>query len=231
MWQKQVWLYGCLAVLGGMVLGRWCCHGAERKLGQLLRLQGRAPEDRLPCLSVQLLGVLLLGSLLLRFSWSWQLGKWLALACLLLMISLVDLCSCLIPDSFLLWGLALYVPFSLLEGQPWPVLFWSGLLGGCSVAVPLGLLVLLADGVLGQETMGGGDLKLLFLLGAYLGPLETGLTLFISCVIGLLWQGLRRTLRRGQPFPFGPAIAAAAWIVVLWGPQLLAWYGQMFFAI
>ncbi len=223
MWQDQFWLYGCLAVLGGAVLGRLCCHGAERKLGQLLRLQDRTPEGRLSRPLAQLLGVLLLGSLLLRFGWSWQLGKWLALACLLLMISLVDLRSYLIPDGFLLWGLALYVTFSLLEGQPWPALLWSGLLGGCSVALPLGLLVLLADRALGQETMGGGDLKLLFLLGVYLGPLETVLTLFAACVIGLLWQGLRRSLRRGQPFPFGPAIAAAAWIVVLWGPQLLAW--------
>lgn len=221
MLQDPYWLYGCLAVLGGAALGRLCCRVAERTL---LRLQGKLPAGGAHRPLAQLLGVLLLFSLWLRFSWSWQLVKWLVLACLLLMIGLVDFHSFLIPDGLLLWGLALYMPLALLEGQPWPALLWSGLLGGCSVALPLALFVLLADAAFRQETMGGGDLKLLFLLGVYLGPLETGLTLFAACVIGLFWQGLHRSLRRGQPFPFGPALAVAAWLVVLWGPQVSAWY-------
>ncbi len=68
--------------------------------------------------------------------------------------------------------------------------------------------------------MGGGDIKLFFLLGVYLGAKMAMLTLFVSCLVGLLWQ--RR--EQGGAFPFGPSIGLAAWIVLLWGEKMMRWY-------
>ncbi len=224
MLQNYFWLYGGLIVIGGIGLGWLCCLYSsvyvKREAAWKDGTAGMMPHCRL----VQLISILLLFSLLLRFDWNWQLGKFMVLSFLLLVIGVIDYYSFLIPDSLLLLGLLLYVPLSLVNGQAMPDLLLQGLLGGCAGALPLLAFILAADTLLQQETMGGGDIKLFFLLGVYMGPSRVFLILFLSCLIGLFWQLLRQSLRRGTLFPFGPSIAAAAWLVLLWGEQLLDWY-------
>lgn len=171
-----------------------------------------------------LTAILISVSMVLRFSFGWQALKFAVLGCLLLVISIIDYHSFVIPDSLLLLGLIVYIPLSLFAGQALPEVVLHVLLHGCSVAVPLLLFVLLADSITGQETMGGGDIKLFFLLGVYLKPSLTWLTLFLSCVMGLLWHVLQCKWKPGEAFPFGPSIAAAAWLTVLWGQPVLDWY-------
>ena len=88
------------------------------------------------------------------------------------------------------------------------------------------LLVSLAlDRILGKESLGGGDVKLLGVCGLYLGLVGTLFTLMFACFFGLLVYAYRRS--RGEEkeaFPFGPSISAAAACMLLFGEPLVSWY-------
>ncbi len=148
--------------------------------------------------------------------------KFAVLGLLLLVISVIDYRRLIIPDELLLLGLVMYLPLSWLTGDTLMQMA-AALLHGCWIAVPLLLFVLMCDRVTGKETMGFGDIKLFFVLGVYLGAAQTWLTLFLSCVVGLLWYWLRQN-RDNTLMPFGPSIAIAAWFTMLWGEPLLDWY-------
>nr|WP_146906949.1 A24 family peptidase [Arenimonas daejeonensis] len=79
----------------------------------------------------------------------------------------------------------------------------------------------------GKEGMGHGDFKLLAALGAWCGasgilPIVL-MSSFIGAIVGSLWIGLRGQ-DRATPIPFGPYLAAAGWVQLIWGPQLLQAY-------
>ncbi|NIP18882.1 MAG: prepilin peptidase, partial [Xanthomonadales bacterium] len=79
----------------------------------------------------------------------------------------------------------------------------------------------------GKEGMGYGDFKLLAALGAWMGwqmlPLVILLSSLVGAVIGLLLMLVRRH-QKGQPMPFGPFIAAAGWIAMIWGERIIQFY-------
>ncbi|MFC1605829.1 prepilin peptidase [Pseudomonadota bacterium] len=79
----------------------------------------------------------------------------------------------------------------------------------------------------GKEGMGYGDFKLLAALGAWLGWQMLPLTVLLSSVVGagvgLFLMGTGR-LKRDKPMPFGPFIAAAGWITLIWGDRILETY-------
>jgi leader peptidase (prepilin peptidase)/N-methyltransferase len=79
----------------------------------------------------------------------------------------------------------------------------------------------------GKEGMGYGDFKLFAAIGAWLGwqmlPLVLMLAAAVGAVIGLAMMAASR-LGRGVPIPFGPYLAGAAWIAMLWGPDIVAGY-------
>lgn len=164
-------------------------------------------------------------SVLLRFGPSWACLRLWALGCLLLVLSLVDLDARELPDGLLLAaaGCALL----RLPAEGWCGLR-SALVGAVAVSVPLLLLVLLADRVMGRETMGGGDIKLFAALGLHFGPALTLFLLILSCFTGLLFALLGR-LGRAEEFPFGPAVALAAWLTALAGEAAVGWYWGLFF--
>jgi leader peptidase (prepilin peptidase)/N-methyltransferase len=79
----------------------------------------------------------------------------------------------------------------------------------------------------GKEGMGYGDFKLLAAIGAWLGwqmlPLVILLSSLVGAVIGLLMIGLKRH-KSTQPMPFGPFIALAGWIALIWGDLIIDTY-------
>ena len=79
------------------------------------------------------------------------------------------------------------------------------------------------DGLIGGVAVGGGDIKLLFLTGLFLGWQKNLLCLLLACVVGILW-GLVRAKRGQQGLPWGPGIALAAWCAALFGQNLIDWY-------
>jgi len=76
----------------------------------------------------------------------------------------------------------------------------------------------------GKEGMGYGDFKLLAALGAWLGwqmlPLVVLLSSVVGAVVGVALMAMKRH-QKDQPLPFGPFIAAAGWIALLWGDPLV----------
>ena len=90
-------------------------------------------------------------------------------------------------------------------------------------------LSLLFDRLTGKESLGGGDIKLFFVTGLYLRSiwevlffliLQINEHLILSCVLGI---GCSLIWRKGK-IPFGPAIAAAFFLMLLFGEQLTGWY-------
>jgi leader peptidase (prepilin peptidase)/N-methyltransferase len=75
--------------------------------------------------------------------------------------------------------------------------------------------------------MGYGDFKLFAAIGAWLGwqmlPLVLILAAVVGAAVGIALIALRRH-GRGVPIPFGPYLAGAAWIAMLWGPQIVERY-------
>ncbi|MCZ2258416.1 prepilin peptidase [Sporosarcina sp. G11-34] len=142
---------------------------------------------------------------------------------MLVIITVSDIAYMLIPNRILLpFAIPLYIARLLSPLAPW----WDGLLGA---VVGFGVLYLIA--VVSKGGMGGGDIKLFFVLGLVLGTINTLLTLFLAALIGTI-LGLIILKRSGQgrktPIPFGPSIALAAVIVFFWGSQLVGWYGNLF---
>ena len=75
--------------------------------------------------------------------------------------------------------------------------------------------------------MGYGDFKLLAALGAWMGwqflPLMVLMSSAVGAVVGLILMGTGK-LQRNKPMPFGPFIAAAGWITLIWGEKIMAYY-------
>jgi len=83
--------------------------------------------------------------------------------------------------------------------------------------------------VTGKEGMGYGDFKLLAMLGAWGGWQVLPLTILLSSVVGaVLGVIILRLQRQGmaQPLPFGPYLAIAGWIAIIWGEQITRSYLQ-----
>jgi len=143
---------------------------------------------------------------------------------LLVIITVSDIAYMLIPDKVLLpfavvlLGVRLFIPL-----EPW----WDSLLGAL---VGFGVLFLIA--VVSKGGMGGGDIKLFFVIGLVLGTANTLLTLFLAAFIGSI-VGLIVLKRTGQgrktPIPFGPSIAVAAVIAYFCGADFVGWYGNLFY--
>lgn len=177
---------------------------------------------------VCLLVLVLMGlSLFSKEPFGWHTLRYALLGVLLLAISIIDYRSFIIPDELLIAALVLYVPLSLLAGDSFLQIGWHLTLQGVLASLPLLLFVLAADYITGMETMGFGDIKLFYVLGVYMGAQYAWLTLFVACIVALLWNVLLLRGKKNQPFPFGPSISAAAWLVIIWGRPVLEWYIQL----
>ena len=162
-----------------------------------------------------------------HFGFTWQAGAMLVLTWGLLAMSLIDVDHQLLPDSLvlpLLWlGLIVnsFGLFTSLEEALW------GAIGGY---LSLWSVYWLFKLVTGKEGMGYGDFKLLAMLGAWGGwqvlPLTILLSSLVGAVLGLIMLRLRNA-ETSTPIPFGPYLAIAGWIALLWGDQITASYLQI----
>ena len=108
----------------------------------------------------------------------------------------------------------------------------DGLLGAFVVAGCLLALSLVFDKVVGRRSLGGGDVKLVFMVGLFLGLAGSVLNLIVACVVGIVFayatQKRRQDTNDPQAFPFGPSIALATCFTLALGPQLITWYLGLF---
>ncbi len=144
-----------------------------------------------------------------------------AFATVLLGIAMTDARAYIIPDEFSLGGLALGILFGLAAGKQ---ALGVALLGA---AVGFGMLWLIAiagEWMFKQEAMGGGDIKMMAMVGAVLGWQGTLLTVFLGALIGSLIFVPLSLIGRKQLVPFGIFLAIGAAATYLVGTAILTWY-------
>ncbi|MBV6289941.1 prepilin peptidase [Pseudomonas aegrilactucae] len=161
-----------------------------------------------------------------HFGFSANAAAFMLLSWGLLAMSLIDIQHQLLPDVLvlpLLWLGLILNAFELFV--PLDQALWGAVAGYLSLWTVYWLFKL----VTGKEGMGYGDFKLLAMLGAWGGWQILPLTLLLASLVGAL-LGLVLLRLRGQqastPIPFGPYLAIAGWIALLWGGQITTSYLQ-----
>ena len=162
-----------------------------------------------------------------HFGFTWQAGAMLLLTWGLLAMSLIDADHQLLPDSLvlpLLWLGLIANSFGLFTSLD--AALWGAIAGYLSLWSVYWLFKL----VTGKEGMGYGDFKLLAMLGAWGGwqvlPLTILLSSLVGAVLGLIMLRLRNA-ETSTPIPFGPYLAIAGWIALLWGERITSSYLQI----
>lgn len=182
-----------------------------------------------------------------KFDVSFVALRYLGLLVILMGLSLVDQKTCIIPDRFhvagILWWLLTLPLIACTQGRGLtealsitgarlPLanapglqdglltdLRW-GLISAFSVGLLMLLISLVFDRLTGKESLGGGDIKLLFMTGLYMRPGVTLFSLILSCFVGLfIALGLKK-----DKIPFGPSISIAVFLSILFGSEFVAWY-------
>ena len=177
--------------------------------------------------AVELMTGLMFAATVYLLPWPAQALAGIALTGTLIALTFIDIDEQLLPDSMtlpLLWaGLA----FNLLAGEHAFVTLQDAVIGAIAGYLSLWSVYWLFKLVTGKEGMGYGDFKLLAALGAWLGWQMLPLIILLSAAVGAI-IGIAMIVLLGRdrqiPIPFGPYLAAAGWIALLWGPQLAnAW--------
>jgi len=143
----------------------------------------------------------------------------------------IDIDHQLLPDALtlpLMWlGLLAAVVVGPMAGVALPVSAQDAIIGASAGYVSLWLVYQLFKLVTGKEGMGYGDFKLFAALGAWLGwkvlPLVILLSAATGAVLGILMIMLRGR-DRAAPMPFGPYLAAAGWLAMMYGDSLVSGY-------
>jgi len=142
----------------------------------------------------------------------------------LIAITVIDLYHQIIPDVISLPGIVIGLLGSLVIPQ---ITFWSSLIGVLSGGGSLFLVATVYQWLFKREGMGGGDVKLLAMIGAFLGWKAVILTILLSSFIGSI-IGITVMLIKGKDFkyaiPFGPFLALGAVISLFCGENLISWY-------
>lgn len=169
---------------------------------------------------VELLTGILSAFVAWRFGVGWETLAALALSYALIALTFIDFDHQLLPDTitlpFLWLGLALSL-FGVFTDVR------ASLIGAIAGYLSLWLVYHLFRVLTQKEGMGYGDFKLLALLGAWLGwkmlPAIILLSSVVGAVLGTLWLSLSDQ-DRSTPLPFGPYLAAAGWLALMWGQDI-----------
>lgn len=147
-----------------------------------------------------------------------------ALLAALVAITVIDLQHQIIPDVISLPGIVAGVAANLATGRvPWV----DSVLGAALGAAIFIVIILAGSWWAGQQAMGGGDMKLAALLGAFLGWKVLLFSIFLSTVGGGILSAILMTVGargRKDPIPFGPFLAAGGAVGLFWGERMVQWY-------
>ncbi len=159
-----------------------------------------------------------------KFGISWQTLFALILTWSLVAMSVIDIHKQILPDDITLPVLWLGLLLSIFNIYIDPV---NSIIGAITGYMILWSVYQLFKLITGKEGMGYGDFKLLALFGAWFGwtfiPLIIILSSASGAVIGIAMM-LFNKHERSTPIPFGPYLAIAGWIAMMWGEQIIHWY-------
>lgn len=182
--------------------------------------------------------------ILMFYGLSIQALAYMALATILCGVLLVDYESMTIPNGFIIAGIIVWlasvwfirVPtdqffvgslFAGSLGYGFLAVLVDGLIAAFVIGIALLVLSLIFDKITGRNSLGGGDVKLFFMVGLFLGLFGSFFNLLLSCILGLLFSLVRSLFKektKSKAFPFGPAIAVSTVVTLLLGPLGLTWY-------
>jgi len=249
------WLFSSLAFVMGIILGSFltvCIHRLPRgqsvvtprsacpgcghgiywfdniPLVSFMLLRGQCRNCRIPIPYrypfIELINGIGYVLLLRHFGLGWPVLLYGLFFSALLAVTWIDWDFQMIPDVITIPGMVLGLIASTFI---LPVGFWNALIGLLVGGGILFLLAWLSPFVFGKEGLGGGDIKLLAMVGAFLGWQPALLTLFLASIlgagVGLGLMGLKM-LARGQYMPFGPFLAVGAMTSLLYSSHLIHWY-------
>jgi leader peptidase (prepilin peptidase)/N-methyltransferase len=162
-----------------------------------------------------------------RYGLSWESLFVYALVAALLVITFIDIDHQIIPDMITYPGIGIgFLASFVLSYITYKESLAGIILGG-------GMLLLIAWGyylLTKREGIGGGDIKLLAMIGAFLGWKGVIFTIFVGSAIGTAVGGvlaLRMESGRRLPIPFGPFLSVGALLFLFFGPQIIGWYVQI----
>ena len=180
-------------------------------------------------------GVLFAG-LVARFGFSWAALVYGALGAALIVLSVIDLKEMILPDEItvpgipIAIGLSFLVPCLHLATSRWQGL-WLGLAGAAAGAGVLLAIRTLGTWFFKKEAMGLGDVKLMAMVGALIGPWKVLLVDFILAPVLGSVVGIAVLVRQRKaliPIPYGPFLALGTIVAVFWGDAILGWYRDLF---
>ncbi len=159
---------------------------------------------------------------------------------LLLGVTLTDAMYYEIPDGFTVFGFVFALvaaTAAVFVGETLPFAsLYDAFIGACVGAGAIAIAGWLGEVILRREAMGFGDVTLMAMIGAFLGPTRTLLTVFLGALIGAIVflvivfpMTALRSRRNGVPFsaplvPFGVFLAPASLIALFWGARVIDWY-------
>ncbi len=147
--------------------------------------------------------------------------------CALIVITVIDLYHQIIPDVISLPGVGVGVLASLILPQ---INFIGSLIGTLLGGGSLFIVATLYQWLFKREGMGGGDVKLLAMIGAFLGWKAVILTILLGSLVGSI-SGIIVMLSKGKDFkyaiPFGPFLSLGAVIALFYGENIIHWYLYM----
>ena len=252
--QPDPWIIAYATLLGAIIgsflnvcILRW---GAEPK-ESVVRPPSRCPRcgrpvawhDNLPVLSwvllrgrcrgcsepismqyplIELATAALWGFLAWRYGPTLEALRGAAFGTILLGIAMTDARAYIIPDEFTWGGLALGLILSVLAGGLPGLL--SAALGAAVGFVLMWLVAVLGTWAFKQDAMGGGDIKMMAMVGSFVGWKGVLLTVFLGSLLGSLVFVPLSLAGHKKLVPFGIFLAMGAAVSYLVGPPLLAWY-------
>jgi leader peptidase (prepilin peptidase)/N-methyltransferase len=168
-----------------------------------------------------------------KFGVHWYTAAALFFTWMLIAMSGIDFDTTLLPDTMtlpLLWVGLLLSTLGTDATLGLPVDMRSSIFGAIAGYLSLWSVYHAFKLLTGKEGMGYGDFKLFGALGAWLGwqslPLIILLSAFTGAVVGIALIAIRGR-DRNIPIPFGPYLAAAGWIALMWGDQIIGTYMQV----
>jgi leader peptidase (prepilin peptidase)/N-methyltransferase len=150
--------------------------------------------------------------------------------CSLIIVTFVDFEHQLIPDEVtltgILAGLVASYFFPHLQGEIDPELGPRLALADAALGMLVGIGVIYSVALFGQcvfrkESMGGGDLKLLAMIGAFLGPENAALTFFLAPLVAAPIGIYLKWRKKAEVIPFGPYLAGASIVAFFWGREIV----------
>ena len=247
---ERSWRRECLALDGkepppeapyDLIRPRSACPGCKAPITALqnipvlswLVLRGRCASCRRPIgwryPVVEIATALMSAIVAWKFGFGWAAAAAMLLTWFLIALAVIDMDTQLLPDGMtlpLLW-IGLLLPLLLPAGYRLPVDLRDAVIGAAAGYLSLWSVYHLFRLLTGKEGMGYGDFKLLAALGAWLGwqmllPIIIGAA-GVGALVGITSIVLGQR-GKGVPMAFGPYLAAAGWLMLMLGPQLVGSY-------